>query len=206
VNRPKNADFHPVRLGITRGATSGTHSVVVIHPINSAGRKSCESARQRFHAQLPHLLSDPLRDLDPGLAFVLLQGGKGVACAADLDASDWREIVNFAFAKRGYESSMLPIWALAKASLSDPRAANILARHDREVLIGKVLQKKSWQEMAQLLHLTGRAAVIDALRAALRQLVHNFGPPAARLEAESLAISSAPEGRCHSERPRKRKV
>ena len=64
----ENAGFHAVRLGITRGATSGTHSAVVLHSITPAGQALCDSARTRFHAHLPHLMSDPLRDLDPDLA------------------------------------------------------------------------------------------------------------------------------------------
>ena len=182
----KNAGFHAVRLGITRGATSGTHSAVVLHPLTRDGQELCDSARARFHTHLPHLLSDPLRELEPGLAFALLQAQGASSPTAEVDEHDWQGIATFAFAQRGYESSMPSIWKLVTASMADPSTATSLNRLHREVLIGKVLQKRSWRETARILKLSGRAAVVEALRSALRQLLLQFGTPYARREAESM--------------------
>lgn len=196
----KKSGFHTVRLGITRGATSGTHSAMVLKPLTKAGSDLYSGAKARFDAQLPYLLSDPLRELEPELAFVLLQEGTNERSTADLATSDWREIVNFAFANRSYESGILPIGILVKAALSDPRTAQTLAPPDSHVLIAKVLQKKSWQETARLLKLSGRAAVIAALRTAVQRLVRQFAPPSAQREAESLMAFSRSEGHRSSQR------
>ena len=162
--------YLPVRLGINRGTATGEHSVLVMRPLSQAGQALFEAARQRFRTELPHLLCEPLRDLEPGLAALLL-GLAGGAAASDLDARDRRDLESFAYGLRGYEVNLLPLWKLACAALANPAAAELLRPEHRQLLVAKVLQKRSWGEVAVLLGLSGRAAVLQSLRAAVQSLL-----------------------------------
>lgn len=176
----ERAGFLPARLGLTREAASGTHSVMVLHPVSDDGARLFATARARFLESLPHLLSDPLRGVDPRLVAILLRSN--VPLSLNLDAQDWRDIVAFAFALRGYEGSLAPLWKLTCAVLTDPRSADVLSDADRDVLIAKVLQKRDWKAVAATLDLPGRAAVIKALRQAARRMVIRYGDEAVQRE------------------------
>ncbi|MCP4406762.1 MAG: tRNA(Met) cytidine acetyltransferase [Gammaproteobacteria bacterium] len=176
--------FLPVRLGITRGATSGAHSVVVLQPLSTAGETLYATARQRFIDHFPQQLSDPLRDLDPELAGALLQTPSPPAPV--LDPQDWRDIITFAFALRGYEVSLTPIWKLTCAALADPKAKELLETSHREILTIKVLQRRNWSESAMTMGLPGRAAVVELLRRAVQPLIQHYGDSTVHREIRRL--------------------
>lgn len=176
----ERSGFLPARVGLTREASSGTHSAIVLHPLTPAGKEVAAVARERLLAHLPYLLAEPLRDLDPHLVAALLR--RSGARAPALDGQDWRDVVAFAFALRRYETSLAPVWKLVSGALADPCSAKLLSEVEREILIAKVLQKRSWAEVAAGLEFTGRAAATDALRRALRPLVMHYGDALARQE------------------------
>jgi tRNA(Met) cytidine acetyltransferase len=181
----EKSDFFPVRLGITRGTSTGTHSVAVLQPLSESGKTLYATARSRFLAHLPQLLCDPLRDLDSDLCSALLRYNTSPPLPR-LDMQDWHEIVAFAFALRGYEASLVPIRKLVCAALANPQSVKMLDAPQRRILITKVIQQKNWKEVAVELKLTGRGAVIEALRHALQPLVLHFGDALVQREAERL--------------------
>ncbi len=174
----------PVRVGVTRGAASGSHSVIVLQGLSSRGEALCAEARSRFLVHLPLLLSEPLHDLAPGLAACLLRREAPPPVA--LDAQDWRDLVAFGFGLRGYEVSLVPIWRLVCAALADPQASALLDGPALTLVIGKVLQRRAWQVLARELNLPGRAQVLEALRQALRPLILRLGGPSVRPQVERL--------------------
>jgi len=175
----------PVRVGVTRGAASGTHSVMVLRALSARGEALCAEARERFLDHLPLGLSDPLRDLDPGLAARLLHR-EVPPRPVRLDARDWRDLVAFGFGLRGYEVSLVPIWRLVCAVLADPGASRLLDEQALALVIGKVLQRRPWQEVSRELDLPGRAQVVEALRQALRPLILQLGDPSVQAQVERL--------------------
>jgi tRNA(Met) cytidine acetyltransferase len=188
--------FLPVRLSVKRSATSGAHSALVLRALSPAGVRLTQRARARFLSHFPHQLSDPFRDLEPALAALLLRHADTVS-PLPLDAQDWQEVVAFAFGRRIYEMCLAPIWKLACAALAHPATAALLQAADREVLIIKVLQKRSWQATAAALGLSGRAQGVECLRRALRLLIMHVGDASVRREAEQLSaeVGFSIEGR-----------
>ncbi|MEN8166843.1 MAG: GNAT family N-acetyltransferase [Pseudomonadota bacterium] len=167
--------LHPLRIGLRRGASSGAQSVIMLHPFTPAGEQLFHSARERFHRQLPRLLTDPLRTLDTGLACALLaQPPAGLS--PPLTAEDWLDLIGFAFAQRGYETSLPPIEALVLRALADSH----LAADQAELLVMKVLQNRDWQACAAGFSLTGRTEVEKALRELIGGLVMRYADPATR--------------------------
>lgn len=168
------AGYQPVRLGLGRDHRSGRHSVIVLKPLTKAGDELFASLRARFLDHLPHLFSDPLRGLEPSLAALLLQcddpDESQDVNIPSLSSQDWMDIDSFAYGQRGYEVCLAPIWHLICAVLRLTGAAEQLGPVERDVLIAKVLQKHSWQDVAQLLGMTGKAQAIIALRGAVREV------------------------------------
>lgn len=160
----------PVRLGLTRGASSGAYSLAVLAPLSPAGMDLYQRARERFHAHLPHMLADGLTNLEADLAAWLLEGDDR-ALQAHFTAQDWRDLESLAFGSRCQETCPAPVWALARAALAVPAPTSGLDALARALLVVRVLQKRSWSETATRLGLSGRAAGEAALRSAVAVLL-----------------------------------
>ena len=172
----QRSGFYSVRLGLTREHTSGTHSVMLLYPVTNRAEVFFKQARERFLSQLPDMLADVSSDVDPDLAAALLRRDK--SRPINLDMQDWRDVVAFAFGLRGYEVSLIPIRKLLLIALADPDIGVLLDERSRDMLIAKVLQRKSWQEVAALSKHPGRAGVVAALREALQPVVKCYGDAA----------------------------
>ena len=162
------SELLPVRIGLNREASSGTHSSIVLKPLTQRAETLFTLARARFAQQLPQLLADPLRYLDPNIGAVLIRQRN--PNSPQLDEPDWRVLRSFAFARHGFEDSLAPIWQLTCSALTDSCSAEQLSELQRNALIIKVLQKQSWQETAKALSVPGRAQVIELLRQAVQRL------------------------------------
>lgn len=166
--------FQPVRVGMTRGSRSGEHALLVLQALSPLGQSLLASARRQFLRDLPAQLAQPLRDLDPELAVLLLPDD---ATAAALDADDCRQLVAFAHGRRSYGDSL---GALQRLVLAAGAALAGLSAAQRRLLLAKVMQGRDWSEVAELGSWPGRAAAEEALRQAVRQLLQQGGlsPPA----------------------------
>lgn len=158
----------PVRLSIRKGASSGTHSAVVLLPLTAAGRALTAQARQRFFAQFPHQLSDSLRGLEPALAVALLRQGE--EWAPVLDEADRQDLLAFAHAQRLAEVSIGSLWRLALRALMLGQA-ECLEDKELTILVARVLQKHSWGEAVRVAGCSGRKPALLLLRAAVGKLI-----------------------------------
>lgn len=167
----RNENLLPVRVGFRRGHASGEYSVMVLAPLQEAGEEVCRAARKRLLADLPHWLSDPLRELNTDVAAALFMESDDDKVVA-LEAADEQMLQSFAAGARSYEDVMAPVWRLLIMILKDPDYQ--LSNHDCSLLITKVVQKRSWTEVARLCGLAGRAEVIAELRQAVRKLLEIY--------------------------------
>ncbi|HFE32144.1 MAG TPA: tRNA cytosine(34) acetyltransferase TmcA, partial [Gammaproteobacteria bacterium] len=151
----------------------GTHSVMLLRPLSGRGGALFDAARARFLADFALQLADPLHELEPLLAARLLRRQHGEAVPpARLIADDRQALQAFADAARSFEDCLGPLYRQALQGLSDPACA--LDAGERQLLVAKLLQKRSWRELAALLAVPGRAAVLVRLRQAaggLRQML-----------------------------------
>ncbi|MEA3412176.1 MAG: GNAT family N-acetyltransferase [Pseudomonadota bacterium] len=165
--------LRPVRLGFRRGTTSGSHSAVVMRGLSVGGLQLVDEARTRFERFFPLWLSDPLRDLEPDLTAMLLIRDRPLHPV--LEPRDWRDLVSFAFGGRGYDVNIGPIRELTLTALSGAEGHALLNVPSRNACILRVIQQRGWSETAETLDLTGRAAVTETLRNAIRILVRHYG-------------------------------
>ena len=167
--------LQPVRVGLRRGASSGTQSVIMLHPLTPDGEQIFHTARMRFGQQLPRLLASSLNNMDAGLACALLAGSSQLA-PIPLDRFDWLDLIGFAFAQRGYETSLPPIEALVLKALTDSQPE---PKH-AQLLLMKVLQNRQWRVCADRFNLAGRSAVEKQLREVMGRLILHYADKSTR--------------------------
>lgn len=160
----RRAGLRPARVGFRRGQASGEHSVMVLASIDAAGEVVCQAAYARLAADLPHWLSDSLRELDSALVVALLASDT----APVMSESDLRVLGDFAAGRGGFEDTLGPLWRLAVSALPGPLVE--LPVRERDALVARVLQKRDWAQVGILCNLVGRAAIIDCLRQAVGRL------------------------------------
>jgi tRNA(Met) cytidine acetyltransferase len=166
-----NEKLLPVRVGFRRGHASGEYSVMVLAPLQEAGEDVCRIARKRLLADLPHWLSDPLRELNANVAAALFMGFDDDKVIT-LEAVDESMLQSFAGGARSYEDAIAPVWRLLIMALKNPNYQ--LSNQECSLLVMKVLQKRSWAEVGRLCGLAGRAEVIAGLRQAVQKLLETY--------------------------------
>lgn len=168
------AGLRPVRLGVRRGAASGIRSLIVLRALDPRGARLVDEEALRFRGQLPHLLTDALRDLDPDLALDLL-ASPSPPPPLELPAADRSDLYACAFGPRIYDVVVGPVWRLVRHALADPELRAQLGPAARRLLLVKVLQKRRWSEVVAELGYPGNHEAMRALRSALKPLVLEVG-------------------------------
>jgi tRNA(Met) cytidine acetyltransferase len=177
--------FHPVRLGLTREAASGAPAVMVLRPLSAAGAVLYREVRARYRDALPHLLADPLRDLEPALSAAL-----GDFTPADpvppsmLDARDWRELAAYRAGRRDVELVLGPLQRLLHATALDG-----LAPEARALIEAKFQAHLTWPELVRAAGLRGRSEAALALREALAPVIEAAGGALVREELARLGTA-----------------
>ncbi|MCF6189236.1 MAG: GNAT family N-acetyltransferase [Cocleimonas sp.] len=161
--------FTPVYLGMKRDASSGTHSVVMLHSKTTVGETLLETAAQRFEKHFPHLLLEPFRELETKLVLALLTPQES------LQIDEEKELIAFANKQRGYENTVYPIWRFVYNRLSTTfkRSKENLNDDEKEILVLKVLQKHSWKDVAKKMggDIHGKKDALLLLRRAISNIM-----------------------------------
>ncbi|WP_313695882.1 tRNA(Met) cytidine acetyltransferase TmcA [Halorarum halobium] len=175
--------YRPVHLATTRNEASGEHSAVMLRPESEAGRALHDRNAARFRDRLVAVLQDALRAVDPDVVRTVLR-----ACAADaaplpdLSEYEWRVAVGASFGPGLYDASPGPFRRLALAHLLEDRVP--LEPRAERLLVRKVLQAHSWEQVAEELEFVSTRQCMRALGEAYRALVTEYGGEVARTERE----------------------
>ena len=147
--------FDPVRLGYRREASSGAHSVLVLQGLSSAAQSVQAASREGFEDRFPLQLAEVFASLAPGLVKVLMRGPDGRG--PRLSQADLVSLRAFSDGGRQYLDCLGALYRLALYQLAD-------GADGTEILIFKLLQKRSWQDVASAMGLPGKKAVVTRLR------------------------------------------
>ena len=161
--------LYPVRVGFRRDHASGEHSVMMLAALDKKGDEVYRTARSRLLADLPYWLLDSLQDLDCNVAAECLRNGNPERFT--LNGLDEQAVVAFSRGARSYEDCSAALWRFTVTGLMNPE--HRLQKLEQDLLVARVLQKRSWAEVATMCDLTGRAEVVNALRNATSSLLKN---------------------------------
>lgn len=165
INFWQRARFSAIHLGLKRDASSGEHSVMMLYPKNDKGMLLEKKATNMFSNSFPHLLSDPLRSIESEIVLPLLPKSKKL----NIDEEEQKALYSFAYEYRGYENSLYLIWELTYKKLGNSQ----LNKQEKNMLVIKVLQKRSWEELIQQMRddFSGKKQALSLMRRVIRKLL-----------------------------------
>lgn len=166
--------YRTVHLSTTRNETSGEHSAAMLRPVGESAL--FERHTRWFRERIGGMLSDTLSDLDPDIVRAALAATDGPT-VLELTDREWQLVVSAAFGPGQFDMHPAPFRRLVLTTLSDPTADVLSAREER-LLVRRVLQAHSWDEVAEAMD-TSSSACRRALGRALRPLVDLYGTQAA---------------------------
>ena len=166
----------PVRLGVSRDASSGCYSAVVLSALSVVGSELLESARQRFCEQFPRELMSLYQQLDVELVIALLNNTAPTAenIYQQLTQQDWLDIEAFTLGYRQYEMCLLPLWKLLVLGLSQKSIREQLSASQQVLLVARILQNQPLKTVADNVELTGKKQLLAAMREAIKIVLNTY--------------------------------
>ena len=151
--------FTTLRIGLTKDTSSGTYSFIVNHPLSKAAITLQREILEKFHQQLPILLSRHLQQLNPLLIVSLLKTNQHhTTVTADLES-----YVKGNLPYEFVEHLLIPF--ILDNDLKD------LGKLAQCLTIQKILQNNSWSEICQKNQLTGKKQAQSMVKNAIKQLL-----------------------------------
>jgi tRNA(Met) cytidine acetyltransferase len=162
----QRAGFELVRMGFTRDHASGSHSAVMLKPLNRAGESVFRDVRQRFRQALACWLAGPLADVPTDISDLLSH--QALTDFTPLSKVERGELVVFADSHRGVEACLCPLLKLAREN------ADLIAKlkeEERQVIISRLIQNQSWSQVVVDCGVAGKSQAVALLRRAIGRLL-----------------------------------
>ncbi len=174
-------DFVPARLGLKRNASSGTHSMIMLQPINSVGRKMTALLNKRFRAQVADTLELLQAGIDPGISKTLtqpLQDAKSPdselinskicnGLASHITREDQKDVQSFIKGYRGLELNISVLKKLIKTSQNNGIFADRLNNEQQKLLGDKLIKMRSNKILCNNFGFTGKQQLDSAVKNAV---------------------------------------
>jgi tRNA(Met) cytidine acetyltransferase len=167
----QNCNLQPVRLGLSREASSGELPLQMLYGTSESGQQLVHRLRRRLARHWLMLVPANWPDLDPRL---LLQLTASLPAAESLNEDDRRDLSSFAHGHRGFDLT-LPV--LRSLSMADG-VAQWLLTGPGEDLAGlwarAVLQGWDWSQLRHRGLCTGREQGENRLRSLVKEIMGNL--------------------------------
>ncbi|NPU94321.1 MAG: tRNA(Met) cytidine acetyltransferase [Gammaproteobacteria bacterium] len=172
----QSCGFSTLRVGITPEATSGSHPVLVARALNEPGAALLAQARQRFE----HTFLTGLADSHPDLPASLVLAAWGSAqqpAPCRPDTADQLDLQHFIAGHKTYENAAAALWRYLHFWLHVHALHALLKPEEQTLLVGKILQKQPWDELAHRIGYSGVRDARERLRKVLQRLQAELGEP-----------------------------
>ncbi|MEH6452744.1 MAG: GNAT family N-acetyltransferase [Psychromonas sp.] len=151
--------FQSLRIGLSKDASSGTHSIIVNQSLSQRGQELQQKITQQFQQQLPIQLSRQLQQMD----------SKVVACLLterQKQVSDTSNLTSYIDGNLGYEFIEYELVDLMLNS-----DLSCLTQQQQIITIQKILQNNSWADICKQHNLTGKSQAHRYLKDTIKQLI-----------------------------------
>lgn len=158
-----NASYLPVRVGLSRDAASGTHSVMMLKPLSLPAERLVHKAHKKCLFQLQWLLMDELKGLDTEVVAAILAMMGPIIRASEyyaLSGDHQRDLVSFTEGQRQYENCIDVIKRVAFRILGAGGTDTAQAR----LLVSRVIQNHSWHQVVEACNFSGEKQARHGLR------------------------------------------
>ena len=90
-----------------------------------------------------------------------------------LTSNEWEDISSFADSLRGFEINAMPIHKFVRHGFGNGMITNTCNAEETQLLIKKILQRQSWQDVVTSLQFDGKQQAIQALRMVISKLIND---------------------------------
>ncbi|UTT86486.1 GNAT family N-acetyltransferase [Vibrio pelagius] len=157
-------DFFPLHLGHQRDQSSGCHSLLMCRALNEQSRHWVEEGNLYFNSSLRYLLSTTYRSLELAIVRSLISSQPRPNVVADINPLlGYYVDGGNSFDSIGFMLENL-IYSLDKVQLD----------RTSDLLLWKVVQKRTWTECSELANLAGRKQTESAVRRDLGLLLSSL--------------------------------
>ncbi|RLG84383.1 MAG: tRNA(Met) cytidine acetyltransferase, partial [Thermoprotei archaeon] len=172
--------FIPLHISPDRNPVSAEYTVLVLKPLKEPWPKLIEVANREFRRKILESLHDTYRDLEDGVALLLLNTFFGDESCGDegpgLTRIQVDRLLSYYLGYMTYESCSDIMELLAKHHFSQhPRCRAPLSEFQERLLIVRTLQGHSWERAADILGRRKLRLIDEMRRIALEFLKHYYG-------------------------------
>ncbi len=159
--------FYPIHISPKLNESTGEYSVVIIYPKNREVRDIVENARIKFGEKFIRSLGEIHREMEPQIAREILSSLPRKR-KLNLDDIDWKRLIVYAWGPGNYEVTIDVIYNIV-ANYFFLKKRPSLNKEQENILIGKVLQHRHWDDVGRLIGRGGTYVVIE-----LREIMRKF--------------------------------
>ncbi len=171
--------FVALHLSPDRNPVSGEYTTLVLKPIKDVARRAVEVSSREFKYKLLNSLYDTYNDLETEIALQMLnQDPPGIkpGCKPKLTPIQRDRLWVYNWGPMTYEAATDIINKLAKAYwMQAPSKRPRLSTMEEWILVAKVLQGKSWEEVADELNVKPYKVMVTLKEVMRKMAKHYFG-------------------------------
>jgi len=161
LNFWSKSQFTPVRLGLQQDDVSGSHAVMMLQAVSTAGQILLTATKRRVQHQWPYLIQHEFKHIEPDLIIKL--SALISATAPSLSVWDRQEILAFCYRQRSYESSRIALFLWLSAQITQAKFTQ-LSTVQQQLTVLTILQQREWIDIAKKVGLSGKTQIINNLR------------------------------------------
>ncbi|MDE1463501.1 tRNA(Met) cytidine acetyltransferase TmcA [Spartinivicinus poritis] len=161
--------FLPLRLGITREASSGCYALIMAKPVSAEAIEQMVEMSARFHLHFISQLAELWTDLDEKIVTAILTSNQ--QNNIELSTQDQQDVYAFGFGNRQYETCIVPLRNWLQVQIQQhPKQWQLLTESEQHLWIKKVMQQYSWERLRNLTGLA-KQPLIKQMRQAVQKLM-----------------------------------
>ena len=168
--------FRVVHIAPSVNQSTGEYSTIVIKPIDKRCKEFVKVVEKEFMLKLIDCLVDPYNELEPEIVLKVLEANRGIKDdGVDLTRVQWKRLAAYAFSTLTYESTRDCVYKLVKHHFLNENNKLRLDREENLLLIARVLQARSWEEIKELMGHGGTVFWMIELKDLMKKLVEHYG-------------------------------